>query len=708
MVMLTDSRRHCYEIGPELGRGGEGVVSEVVGLPSLLAKIYYSAKALSPSRVEKLEYQCEVGDDELRRIAAWPQSMLYMGNAAVGFLMPRMMGRPIHQLYRPVDRKEHFPGVSWQGLVRVCQNIASAFHALHSRSIVMADVNETNVYVGVNGEIRLIDCDSYQIAGRGGRVYGCDVGTPMWTPPELQGRDLGKCLRTEQHDLFGLAVLMFHLLFMGRHPFAGVPRTSFGLDSPPMIESSIAARSFPFGRRVECAQGVPPHSLTLSALPASIGALFEDAFLGAARPTAATWFRQLGEVSFQACRWGHVFARELSDCPWCRIWEDGGPNFFLTMQNAAAAGEWVGEVERLLAEIGAAVFPLLRADDAGVAAVIMPPWHAPSREGLVPPAATPTAMQEPEVRPAFVWGVIGIVFCVVGAFLSPRQAALFVACGVVSAAMVVGGRRYPEDPGVARRRHIAVSATEAEVRSKVSELCDGDSLWRLLFERERREAVIGIRDFRRAMESKWSDMRQELMVALKAVVSDLRALPSREKFMMEERRRTSQLDDFLRRHHIARQKIPDIGPVRSAMLAKYGIETAWDVKNMGYVPRLGAGEVSLKLWVAGIESRFVYKASAPLSEVAKQDIRRDIAKSEDGIRKRFNDIIEGWMRMRRESDVARLQAILDRQVEERKAALAAIGKSAGAANQQLLEQLDGALRKWGQAVADAAVCPPLT
>jgi DNA-binding helix-hairpin-helix protein with protein kinase domain len=210
------------------------------------------------------------------------------------------------------------------------------------------------------------------------------------------------------------------------------------------------------------------------------------------------------------------------------------------------------------------------------------------------------------------------------------------------------------------------------------------------------------------MESKWSDMRQELMVALKAVVSDLRALPSREKFMMEERRRTSQLDDFLRRHHIARQKIPDIGPVRSAMLAKYGIETAWDVKNMGYVPRLGAGEVSLKLWVAGIESRFVYKASAPLSEVAKQDIRRDIAKSEDGIRKRFNDIIEGWMRMRRESDVARLQAILDRQVEERKAALAAIGKSAGAANQQLLEQLDGALRKWGQAVADAAVCPPLT
>ena len=28
-------------------------------------------------------------------------------------------------------------------------------------------------------------------------------------------------LRTPEHDRFGLAVLVFQLLFMGRHPFAG-------------------------------------------------------------------------------------------------------------------------------------------------------------------------------------------------------------------------------------------------------------------------------------------------------------------------------------------------------------------------------------------------------------------------------------------------------------------------------------------------------
>lgn len=62
-------------------------------------------------------------------------------------------------------------------------------------------------------------------------VFHCDVGVPLWTPPELQGRDFRGLTRTKNHDRFGLAVLMFQLLFMGRHPFAGVP------DRPEQFES---------------------------------------------------------------------------------------------------------------------------------------------------------------------------------------------------------------------------------------------------------------------------------------------------------------------------------------------------------------------------------------------------------------------------------------------------------------------------------------
>ncbi|NJM53317.1 MAG: hypothetical protein HC846_07920, partial [Blastocatellia bacterium] len=39
--------------------------------------------------------------------------------------------------------------------------------------------------------------------------------------PELQGIDLSEVEREKKHDNFGLAVIIFQLLFLGRHPFAG-------------------------------------------------------------------------------------------------------------------------------------------------------------------------------------------------------------------------------------------------------------------------------------------------------------------------------------------------------------------------------------------------------------------------------------------------------------------------------------------------------
>src|SRR5205814_7863741 len=67
----------------------------------------------------------------------------------------------------------------------------------------------------------LIDCDSFEITD-GKTVFPCMVGVPTYTPPELQGQSFQGVRRTKQHDAFGLAVLIFHMLFLGRHPFAGI------------------------------------------------------------------------------------------------------------------------------------------------------------------------------------------------------------------------------------------------------------------------------------------------------------------------------------------------------------------------------------------------------------------------------------------------------------------------------------------------------
>ena len=78
--------------------------------------------------------------------------------------------------------------------------------------------------------VRLIDCDSFQVQDKS-RLLPCGVGVPEFIPPELQGKDAGSVTRDVEHDRFGLAMLTFFLLMMGRNPYAGVYRGAGGDDS---------------------------------------------------------------------------------------------------------------------------------------------------------------------------------------------------------------------------------------------------------------------------------------------------------------------------------------------------------------------------------------------------------------------------------------------------------------------------------------------
>lgn len=76
-------------------------------------------------------------------------------------------------------------------------------------------MNERNLLVSTHdATVRIIDCDSFQVRA-GSQLFVCEVGVPLYTPPELQGAALGE--RTVVHDLFGLAVVIFQLLFVGGH-----------------------------------------------------------------------------------------------------------------------------------------------------------------------------------------------------------------------------------------------------------------------------------------------------------------------------------------------------------------------------------------------------------------------------------------------------------------------------------------------------------
>jgi DNA-binding helix-hairpin-helix protein with protein kinase domain len=344
---LLDSIGQSVPLGAEIGRGGEGSIVEVVGQPSYVAKVYHK-RPLPDDQVAKLSAMITFWSNELETISTWPRSLLYdpTSRKPCGILINKMVGaRQLHELYGTTNRRRHFPDAGWHHLVLAARNTAAAFNALHSVGVVVGDVNQGNLLVDSKMCVRMIDCDSFQITS-GATTHHCPVGTPHFTPPELQSQKLRDVIRTGNHDRFGLAVLIFHLLFVGRHPFAG----RYSGPGDLSIEKAIAERRFAFSRkRAETLVDPPPASLLLSDLPAGIGDLFEAAFRapeGSPRPSPRDWIQQLDVLikRRQTCRFdsAHVYPLDAAECPWCRIEDAGGPTFFV-----GAGGTTIVSADRL-------------------------------------------------------------------------------------------------------------------------------------------------------------------------------------------------------------------------------------------------------------------------------------------------------------------------------------------------------------------------
>ena len=214
---LVTAKGTPLQIGRELGKGGEGSVFEVPALLGQVAKLYHQQP--DAKKQAKLTFMASTADQQLLSYVAWPQETLHTsrGGPVVGFLMPKVTGRdPVHMVYSPAHRRQDRPKAAWDFLLFVARNTAAAFEALHSHGHVLGDVNQGNVLVGNDSKVVLIDSDSFQVNARG-TLHLCEVGVSHFTPPELQGlSSFDGFTRTANHDNFGLALLIFHLLFGGR------------------------------------------------------------------------------------------------------------------------------------------------------------------------------------------------------------------------------------------------------------------------------------------------------------------------------------------------------------------------------------------------------------------------------------------------------------------------------------------------------------
>lgn len=339
-MQLVDHNGRSISLGRELGRGGEGAVFEIAGSSDLVAKLYHPTSMPDAEKAQKLFFMARMATSQLSKLAAWPVSVLSQraNGRLCGIVMPRLKeSQEVHVLYSPVHRRAKFPHADWHFLVRAARNCAAAFATLHEAGVVIGDVNQGNVFVDRQAMVRLIDCDSFQLNSNG-KVFRCMVGVAHFTPPELQNARFEQISRTLNHDSFGLAVLIFHLLFLGRHPFAG---RFLGKGEMPTIEQAISEYRFAFGNRAAQMQVLPPpHSPTMAILPRELALLFERSFergseISGRRPSATEWANALEnlESTIRKCNAdpGHVFASNSANCPWCALSANGSPNFFISV-----------------------------------------------------------------------------------------------------------------------------------------------------------------------------------------------------------------------------------------------------------------------------------------------------------------------------------------------------------------------------------------
>ena len=642
---VFDANRVPIVLGKGLGRGGEGAVYEIQGRPDSVAKLYL--RQPTPAHQAKLIAMTGMASPTLLRLAAWPTSTMQdASGAVVGFVMPKVMGHnPVFKLYGPKLRLQEFPRADWRFLIHAAANTARAFSTIHTAGLVIGDVNHGNLVVGRDATVRLIDCDSFQVS-KGKHTWFCEVGVDTHQPPEMQAKaSYAGVFRTPNHDNFGLAVLIFQLLCMGRHPFAG---RFLGTGDPPTIPEAIAKSRYAYSRDRQRTMLAPSAgSLPMDALASDVQDLFEAAFgpsaIRGGRPTGEQWVTALDKLAsnLRECRQNqaHHFLSRLPHCPWCQI-------------EAAS---------------GAPLFPVVFVTAPGATMGIVALWQEVTRLREPRPLPGLPDLNDQKIRPSIraltlaksarrwqvgAYAALATSTTLAFAVAAPDMRLLVAATIGASAAGIVGlGRTVPAS-------------------------------------RERRDLEKARKDWQ-ALKPAWNapagmphfaDVRRELDLK-KGQHDDLPNERAKRLQRLSEHIKQRQLEEYLDRFPIATARIRGIGPAKVAMLASYGINTAGDIELYKVLAVPGFGEVTTRkvlAWRQWHERTFRF------------DPHRGISPSDSALVER---------------DIALTRAAIERDLSAGLARLKAIAASADARRSALEGQAAEIMDRYAQAAADVRAIP---
>lgn len=297
-VEFADGQQAVMHIGKFVSDGGEGRIYGT-DRDGLVAKIYFPAQRRE-SRLRKLKNM--IAAEPAIEGLCWPCALLYnQWDEWIGFLMPRAEGVELAKTVFAAGRGSvNITKMGWsrKHLVAIAGNIAGVFSQMHQKNILMGDINPRNFMVQKNCTVYFVDCDSYQFG-----EFSCPVFSPLFLPPEVHrairnGRqEASGFLRTEQNELYSLAVLLFEILMLGKAPYE-----SRNTNNDDVVQAIIDG-NFPYPYKAGNEDEDAPRSNIMapvgswryiwSNMPYLIKTDFFETFSGGMRHRATEWQQHL-------------------------------------------------------------------------------------------------------------------------------------------------------------------------------------------------------------------------------------------------------------------------------------------------------------------------------------------------------------------------------------------------------------------------------
>lgn len=568
-----------------VGKGAEGEVYAIKGRTGQAVKIYNIN--LRPKREGKVRAMVGQGLAVKTDLIAYPCEVVtdHRGNF-LGFAMRLVSGYfPMHELYSPKSRKRYFPKSDYRFLVHAALNVARAVGKVHQSGCVIGDLNHSGVLIAMDSTVALIDADSFQFS-LNGKSYPCVVGVPDFTPPELHGKNFASIERTIEHDNFGLAVAIFHLLFMGRHPYAGRykgPYISMG--------DAIAQNRFAFSLTRQSATQTtpPPGALTLDLFPEPITRAFENAFglIPSARPSALDWINALNKLEGSLNRCSkvktHYYPINVGGCVWCKLNSGSGfdmfPDLTVVEQHSPVDER---ETEQAIREILAFRFPTV--------VDLLP---------IVPvPPGVSKALRQAKMEKLRLTslGLLLVGAAVAGFIYASSIWFVWIGIAIWGWVTLSDGEDYPVV------FQIAFEKADERVQLELDRFLHRNGMIEVMMVHGDLDAAI---------------------VAYKGHDEALTRELSVMKSSRESRQRQAYLDSF----SIRRASISGIGSAKTAALISFGIETAADVNQYAVERVPGFGKVmtgKLVAWRRRIESGFNYDPTSNAQDLIDEKMLRGL------------------------------------------------------------------------------------